>query len=222
MIELKDLSRLRRVWIERANIPANRLGFTRSDIINIPDEISESVEDWLEILYACQNIRAFGNRSCGQGLIIAGGPNKPKAAYGQAILQEILRYATTAAFAPKKDNNGSILYPGYCITVPDLIALRFKAMDYASDDSTAFLSQLQGTHPEDSWNIRILMINDLGREYVSSDWNKQLIGDTLRRRFENGLPTIMVSGVPTQQWTEHYGDNVGSLLTEAFKKPCLL
>jgi DNA replication protein DnaC len=76
---------------------------------------------------------------------------------------------------------------------------------------------MAGESLDDAYNIRVLVVDDIGKEHMSaSGWQKTLVHDILRSRFNNGLPTIVTTNLPVKSWSAAYGEATGSFIHEAF------
>ena len=70
---------------------------------------------------------------------------------------------------------------------------------------------------DDAYNIRVLIIDDIGKEHTSlSGWQKNMLHHILRTRFNNGLPTVVTSNIEKEDWAASYGEATGSFIKEAF------
>ena len=66
-------------------------------------------------------------------------------------------------------------------------------------------------------NTRVFILDDLGKEYrTASGWSENQFDALLRSRFNAGLPTIVTTNVPKQDWGKIYGEPMGSFVNEAF------
>ena len=60
-----------------------------------------------------------------------------------------------------------------------------------------------------------LLIDDVGKEYrTSSNFAENEFDYLLRHRYDRGLPTLMTSNVPLDQWVETYGEAMHSFVHE--------
>ena len=79
------------------------------------------------------------------------------------------------------------------------------------------LDGLHGRSKFDWLNVRILIIDDLGKEY-GSKYDDTSFDEILRIRYDKGLPTIVTTNVLLEQWMDKYGEAMGSFANEAFIK----
>jgi DNA replication protein DnaC len=76
---------------------------------------------------------------------------------------------------------------------------------------------MHGECDDDAYNIRILVIDDVGKEHASgSGWQRTMLHHILRTRFNNGLPTIVTTNLALDAWNAAYGDATESFIREAF------
>jgi DNA replication protein DnaC len=116
----------------------------------------------------------------------------------------------------KPSENKVLIRPCYFITFNSLLELKGKTMD-DDQDAKMLLSSLLGEHPDDAYNVRVLMIDDVGKEHVSgSGWQRTILHHVLRTRFNNGLPTIVTTNNELSTWDALYGDSTESFAREAF------
>ena len=76
---------------------------------------------------------------------------------------------------------------------------------------------LHGRAIDDYLNVRVLVLDDLGKEY-GSEYNVAGFDEILRSRYDKALPTIITTNTPREKWGEKYGDAMGSFVYEAFKR----
>jgi DNA replication protein DnaC len=119
------------------------------------------------------------------------------------------------AFAPSE---GKVLIrPCYFATFNDVLDLKGKLMDNPTESEEILYSGMLGDCRDDAYNIRVLIIDDVGKEHSSlSGWQKNMLHHVLRTRFNNGLPTIVTTNISRDNWTATYGDATGSFAKEAF------
>jgi hypothetical protein len=90
-------------------------------------------------------------------------------------------------------------------------------MDGPTDDEEVIYQGILGECLNDAYNIRLLIIDDVGKEHASlSGWQKNMLHHVLRTRFNNGLPTIVTTNIKLKDWAGLYGDATESFANEAF------
>jgi len=214
--KLEDVSNIRRMWIKMANIPAARRGWLLDDCDEVNAESHSRINTWLNILSRGNVIRASGSKQCGKGLLLWGEPGHGKTTLALSIVQEIL---TTFSLSPFKVEQGHVLLRhAYFATFNDILDLKGKTIDNsATDDEELLFKGMLGECANDAYNIRVLIIDDLGKEHKSlSGWQANMFHHVLRTRFNNGLPTIVRTNIDLKNWGAVYGEATESFAREAF------
>ena len=215
MFKLEDLKIRRRSWVQMANIPTARLGWTLDDCAEIYDEDVTMIKKWLAAVKDKKVVRAVGSIGCGKGLMFWGTPGHGKTTLALSVLQEVMSTFPLEAFDVK--DNSPLIRPCYFVTFNDILDLKGALMDGPTDDLEVIYSGILGECRNDAYNIRILVIDDIGKEHASlSGWQKNLLHHDLRTRFNNGLPTIVTTNIALEDWASLYGDATESFANEAF------
>lgn len=214
MYVLEDQKVRRRTWIQASSIPKARIGWTMKDCIDFnPSDIAD-IQKWIVRLEKGEVIRASGNTFCGRGLLLAGKPGRGKSTVAAAVIQTLMLTADPKAFDTKEHE--VLVRPCYFMTFNDIIALQGRMMDSPTDwEEVLYYGVLGEAH--DPYNIRVLVIDDVGREHSSlSGWQKNVLHHVLRTRFNRGLPTIVTTNIMLEDWAGLYGDATASFAKEAF------
>lgn len=216
MYKLDDLKIRRKAWVKAAHINPNRLGWLLDDCSAIPEVKRKQIEQWIDAVERGDVIRSIGNDRCGKGLLLWGEPGHGKTTIALAIIQEVMTRLPLSAFDVKENN--VLIRPCYFSTFNDILDLKGKLMDNSDDDEAQILYQgMLGDCPNDAYNIRVLIIDDLGKEHASlSGWQRSMFHHVLRTRFNNGLPTIVTTNIERDNWAGVYGDATESFANEAF------
>lgn len=215
MYKVDELKLRRRSWIKIAAIPYNRLGWEFSDCTDVTKGSVEEIKSWVSRVESGNVIRAAGKSSCGLGLVITGDPGHGKTTLSLVILQDMLRRFSLEAFSPLE--NKTLVRPCYFMTFISLLDLKGSLMEDPTEDERLLYSGVLGECQDDAYNIRVLVIDDVGKEQQSgSGWQKTILHHILRTRFNNGLPTIVTSNVPLKAWGGLYGEATESFSREAF------
>lgn len=216
MFKLTDLQLVRRSWVKVAGIPRARMGYLLRDCIAITPDDMDTIKSWLKLVKAGLVIRAVGKKSCGLGMLIYGKPGIGKTTLSLAIIQELLTKLPLEAFAPTE--NKILLKPCYFATFNDVLDIKGRNMgDEVTEEDILLWDGILGECKDDSYNIRVLVVDDLGKEHASlSGWQKNQLHHVLRTRFNNGLPTIVTTNIARDDWDGLYGDATASFAKEAF------
>lgn len=210
--DIGNLHRQRQSWLGLCHLPLPSMGMTLEDV-ELSDASRGVLGTWVDKV-VLGGVIAGPRPWCGRGVILLGKPGSDsKTQVAQALLQELLVSVPKASLAPHKDLR-SIRYAGYYANTSDLVAERSNAMD--SGDSE-MLHRIQATHVSDPDRVRVLVLDEVGRESLkTSDWVRLQLYETVMRRFHLGYPTIFATTVETDQWLSAYGDGLASLRQSAF------
>jgi len=215
MFEVDKLKVRRRTWVKMAGIPLARLGWTLSDCNDVKPETLKKIKTWIAGADQGLFIRATGKSSCGKGLMFYGTPGQGKTTLALATLQEIMTTFSLEAFDVKDSN--TLIRPCYFITYSGLLDLKGAQIDGWSEDQEVIYEGIMGECANDAYNIRVLILDDVGREHASlSGWQKNMLHHVLRTRFNNGLPTIITTNIKREDWAGLYGDSTESFVHEIF------
>lgn len=213
MFDLGDLKLRRNTWVRAAGIPKHLIGWELSDCVEINSAVMAVVQDWISEVADGKVIDAVGQYgTCGKGLAFYGEPGMGKTTFAVAVIQEMMRSMPLDIFT-LNDNR-----PCYFISYAALLDLKGETMEGTTEERETLYQGLFGESDQDSRNVKILIIDDVGKEHVSnSGWNRSMLHHILRTRFSNGLPTIVTSNIPLAKWGDMYGDATASFAHEAFR-----
>lgn len=215
MFKLEDLKVRRRTWVQMANIPKARTGWTLNDCVDIEGADIDRIRKWLNVVEAGKVIRAVGSKGCGKGLMFYGTPGHGKTTLALSVIQEVMATFPLSAF--DVEEGSPLIRPCYFSTFNDILDLKGSMMDGPTDDESVIYQGMLGECKNDAYNIRLLVIDDVGKEHSSlSGWQKNMLHHVLRTRFNNGLPTIVTTNVELADWAGLYGDATESFAHEAF------
>jgi len=216
MIKINDLPVRRKTWVQAAGIPKARLGWEFADCVDVTPSDLDKVKRWMSKVESGDIIRAEGALACGKGLLLVGKPGQGKTAFALTIIQEMLRTFAPEAFSVEDAN--SLIKPCYFTTFSSVIDLNGSIIGHsASDEQERLFLGMHGACDHDAYNVRVLVIDDVGKEHTSaSGWNSTVLHHLLRTRFNNGLPTIVTTNLPVKSWESEYGVATGSFIHEAF------
>ena len=216
MFTLETVKLRRRTWLQIASIPKARIGWTLEDCTDAPKKALDGLRKWITAVSEGKIILASGQAHCGRGILLYGKPGRGKTTLALATIQDMMLNFPLEAFVPAE---GKVLIrPCYFATFNDILDLKGQLIgnDDLEDEQRLYDGML-GNCKEDAYNIRVLIIDDVGKEHTSlSGWQSNMLHHLLRTRFNNGLPTIVTTNIARDDWAESYGDATGSFAKEAF------
>lgn len=215
MIKVDELPVRRKSWIKIASVPRARMGWELSDCTAITNKDLTLVKAWIAKVGEGKVIRADGQKFCGKGLLFVGDPGHGKSTLALSIIQNMMIEFPIESFAV--EDGKTLVRPCYFATFNDIIELKGALMGEHTDEQDRLFLGMHGECKDDAYNIRVLVIDDVGKEHSSgSGWQRTMLHHILRTRFNNGLPTIVTTNLPVKSWDAAYGDATGSFIHEAF------
>jgi DNA replication protein DnaC len=216
MFKPDELPLRRRTWLKIASIPKNRTGWELTDCTDVSDEDLRVIRKWLASVKDGKVIRASDRpTTCGVGLYLYGAPGHGKTTLALAILQEAIRTFDYDSLDVAPGN--TMIRPCYFTQYSDLLELKGALMNEPSADQVRIWDGIMGESKDDTYNIRILVIDDIGKEHKSgSGWQSDMLHQVIRTRFNNGLPTVITSNIDDIEAA--YGSATDSFMNEAFVK----
>jgi DNA replication protein DnaC len=204
MIALDTLGPSIRKQIMNSGVPFKSMGMEFSDLEDTPAKVATM--EWVSTVQAGGVIKSPGSPLSGLGLLYIGSPGHGKTTLASVALQELIR---TMPGDMRKPVGEFMDYPSF---------LRLKKASWADDEDKAVnqlkLDKIYGT--SGTLNVDVLVLDDVGKEYrTQSQWAENVLDELLRARFNRGLPTIVTSNTPVEEWGK-YGDPMESFISEAF------
>jgi len=226
--KLNTLSSLKVHWLVRnSNIPMRFLGWEPSDIVADKGSFPQEITDWLKDTLTGQTIKKIGGLgTTGVGLLFDGGPGLGKTTHAVTTIMEFVRNLPEDETDAKRilavadSDYGRSLRPVYYMTFPDFLNKKKAIFDAALDERRDLYEEMEGFHgraKDDTLNVRILVLDDLGKEYASA-YNDASFDEILRSRYDKGLPTIITTNVARENWAKQYKEAMGSFAYEAFHR----
>ena len=226
MYDIYDLSPLKRQWLLRtSNIPRRFIGLGIEDVIEKTGAFPDDVKNWIDDALSGEIIRQIGNISInGVGLLFDGGPGIGKTTHAVVAAMEFIRRLPDdpEAMAPilrmEPKDISPATRPIYYTTYPEFLSYKKSSFDLEPDEKRELTYKLDGLHGRskyDHLNTRILVIDDLGKEY-GSKYDDSTFDEILRLRYDKGLPTIVTTNVKLENWESTYSEAMQSFAKEAF------
>jgi DNA replication protein DnaC len=225
---LNELSPMKRFWITKnANIPLRYLGWSKDQILESSGRFAPEVEAWIKLVMKGDVIKKPGSiGTTGIGLLFDGDPGLGKTTYATVAAMEVVRRLpddpdeAAKLLGTSKGDLGHKFRAIYYLTYPEYLHLRRSAFDADPEERrelNRFIDGFHGRSKEDHLNVRLLVIDDLGKEHKTS-WNESQFDELLRSRYDKGLPTLITTNVVRENWGTVYGDAMGSFVHEAFRQ----
>lgn len=227
--DLGKISPLKRQWLfHNSNIPRRFMGLEPADIVSKVGSFPEMVDEWLELVLEGKIIKTIGGLgTTGVGLLFDGGPGLGKTTHAVTTLMELVRRLpedieeVKKIFSVTSDNAGYKFRPIYYMTYPEFLSRKKSMFDADEDTRRELFEEIEGLHGRsklDHLNVRLLVLDDLGKEYKGTGYNDASFDEILRSRYDKGLPTIVTTNVKREQWASQYGEAMGSFAHEAFNR----
>jgi DNA replication protein DnaC len=227
--EISELGTLKTQWLLRnSNIPRRFIGMDREDLKQYAGSFPETIDKWLDRALDKKIIKQIGGiGTTGVGLLFDGAPGLGKTTHAVVTAMEFLRRLpddTAAArdvLVLKESDYGMYSRPIYYMTYPEFLARKKAMFDADSESKKEMFLQMEGFHgraKDDYMNVRVLVLDDLGKEYKGSGFNDASFDEILRSRYDRALPTIVTTNVLRKSWKEQYGQAMGSFAFEAFNQ----
>jgi DNA replication protein DnaC len=207
-------------------IPIRALGLYPEDVY-AAKETSESVQDvvreWLDKVEAGDVIAAPGNPDCGRGLVLCGKPRTGKTLLASALVAHLSTRSPAWVFrtwrsrkpndpADREDSDRMIVRARYW-AYNDVVDLARSANGNLADAEEFDL--LTARHGDISERPRVLVLDDLGKEY-STEYSDAVTHRILRARHHVGFPTVVTSNLLPDEFAKTYGDATSSFLLDEF------
>lgn len=224
----KALSSLKRHWIiKNSNIPSRFFGMTPQDVVERTGKFAPQIDSWLTQVLEGKVIKNVGGLgTTGVGLLFDGDPGLGKTTHAVLSLLELIRRLPD----DKAEANKILQYeqgeygfdarPVYYLTFPEFLHRKKAMIDAGPESRRTMQLEMDGLHGrcvDDYLNVRVLVLDDLGKEY-GSEYNVAGFDEVLRSRYDKALPTIITTNTPRDKWGTKYGDAMGSFVYEAFKR----
>jgi DNA replication protein DnaC len=226
--DINQLTPLKRHWLLRgSNIPRRFLGLGPEDIVKTTGEFPEVIADWLDSAVEGKVIKKIGGiGTTGVGLLFDGGPGLGKTTHAVTTLMEFVRMLpdnedkAREILGANASDYGHQFRPIYYMTFPEFLSRKKALIDAEGEERKNLVLEMEGFHgraKEDWMNVRLLVLDDLGKEY-GSKYDDTSFDEVLRSRYDKALPTIITTNVSREKWRTQYGEAMGSFAYEAFHR----
>jgi DNA replication protein DnaC len=226
--DINSLSPNKKHWLLRgANIPTRFIGMSARDIAGDTGSFPEDIDIWLEQAMDGDIIKQVGGLGrTGVGLLFDGGPGLGKTTHAVVTAMEFIRMLpdddekARTVLQMKSEDYGMKSRPIYYMTFPEFLSRKKSMFDAEPEVKKQLQLEMEGFHgraKEDSLNVRVLVLDDLGKEY-GSEYDNTSFDEILRARYDKALPTIITTNVDRDNWVKQYGAAMGSFAHEAFKR----
>jgi DNA replication protein DnaC len=217
----------KRAWLSTANIPIRYLGWDRNDIMRDMGKFPVEVDEWLEQIVSGKVIMNEGGLgTTGVGLLFDGSAGMGKTTHAVvSAIEFVLRLPDDEEEAAKilhasTSDFGRKFKAIHYLTYPEFLSMKKASFDAEPDERynvNMTISGLHGRATDDHKNVRLLILDDLGKEQ-NSRYNDASFDELLRARYDKGLPTIITTNVSRDDWAVQYGEAMGSFAFEAFSR----
>ena len=226
MYDINSLTSLKKHWLLRtSNIPRRFLGLEPEDVSKRAGSFPEEVATWIDDATNGRIIKGIGNLGInGVGLLFDGGPGIGKTTHAVVAAMEFIRQLpdddaeAAKVLGMSNSDFGLQAHPVYYMTYPEFLSNKKSTFDADGEDKRNMVYQIDGLHGRSKFdwlNVRVLVIDDLGKEY-GSKYDDSSFDEILRLRYDKGLPTIVTTNVSLENWESKYGEAMGSFAHEAF------
>jgi DNA replication protein DnaC len=223
---------MKKHWLLRtSNIPRRFLGLEPSDIVERSGELPPQYEQWIDDVVNGLVIKQVGNIGTnGVGMLFDGGPGIGKTTHAVVAAMEVIRRLSEDDDEARKtlgmnaSDYGLNARPVYYTTYPEFLSKKKSTFDADPEDKKQMIYELDGLHGRskfDFLNVRVLVIDDLGKEY-GSKYDDASFDEILRARYDKALPTIVTTNVILENWEAQYRDAMASFANEAFVRVPIL
>lgn len=227
--DVSKLDPMKVQWLLRnSNIPRRFLGMDKNDLTSKSGEFPTVINKWLGQVLDKKVIKQIGGLgTTGVGLLFDGAPGLGKTTHAVVTAVEFLRSlpeeseAARQILGLREQDYGMASRPIYYMTYPEFLSRKKAMFDADPETKKEMFLEMEGFHgraKEDHLNVRLLVLDDLGKEYKGAGFNDASFDEVLRSRYDRALPTIITTNVMRKDWEKQYGEAMGSFAYEAFRR----
>jgi hypothetical protein len=187
------------------------------------EELDPDIEGWLENLPyifrpSFENQKVEGKDGlCGTGLVLCGAPTTRKTTTAAAVLLRAIRKQIPNTDPTKQNRTWHGWAMGRFVDWQEA-SESFRSANAGDEDAEAFAVEIRkAMHPSGPMERRadFLVIDDISRERPT-EYNAGEFQRIIRRRSDNGYPTIVTTNHPIDKWEAKHGDVLTGFLNRAF------
>jgi DNA replication protein DnaC len=227
--DVLSLDPIKQHWLLRnSNIPRRFLGIDKDDLKEHAGSFPPGIDTWLENVLDKKVIKQIGGLGLtGTGILLDGAPGLGKTTHAVVTAVEFVRSLPDNSREARnilkfrEKDYGSSCRPIYYMTYPEFLSRKKAMFDADPETKKEMFLEMEGFHgraADDHMNVRVLVLDDLGKEYKGSGFNDASFDEILRSRYDRALPTIITTNVLLEDWGTQYGKAMGSFAHEAFDR----
>jgi DNA replication protein DnaC len=190
-----------------ACIPAKAARLSWNDLVG--SKHVEVVHGWADQYPTWLAAHAVEVTDVGQGLLLHGGAGSGKTTAAALALKEVLDYKHSGWFVP-------------AMTLENMLHRQMdlgtymRKVETIDGETQDIFEQITSRLTKVRYRWHVLVLDDWGRERMSSAFLQEYIEGLLRERFNRGLPSIVTTNLSEDQIEQSLSPQFVSFLQEAF------
>lgn len=165
----------------------------------------------------------------GRGIALEGAPGLGKTSLACALMRSwaAAHPPRTMGMDPLQPSSTRPMLPYYFTTFASHLSRKQQLMKMeregtgGSDEAWDLGMLIDGVEAiaiNPRWNVRLLVLDDMGKEHITkSKWAQDTFDEMLRRRFDLAYPTIITTNTETADWDDFYNQSMASFARECFQ-----